>query len=431
MTSLSDHVHAQIYADFAVSHGGNSLGTFRVRLDYDKAPRTCANFIGLATGQRAWVDSTGGVRQGVPYYDGLTFHRLDHTFAIQGGDPSGTGQGGPGYSFLDEFHDDLTHSGRYLLSMGNSETAVGSTEFFAQGLNLNGSQFFITLASNALPELDRKQSVFGEVINDATYPDSRALIDSFTDPSAFPVTNNVPDSPIVIDSVTISGPDLAGFDIHNPALQLPVVEPADANISFDENSQNYSLTWDRKLQSDYYRSTSIDLSTWMNPPLPLATEDNGQILRLASISEQPGWSFTEAKDSQQQLFIRVAEVDYGLMTNAPSDLIANGKILGLVALSGQDLTLVFDGAGGGTWEIAGLNGVMADVSFEDMAPDTGAFDSEMNQGNYLPMGILNCTLVDLQGNSPVLRVVLSFHSPTGGWSANSSFNNQRPFTYIP
>jgi len=148
------------------SHGGSLLGTFRARLEYDKAPRTCANFIGLATGQRAWLDeTTGAIRNGTPYYDGLKFHRLDHDFVIQGGDPRGNGSGGPGYGFQDEFHSSLRHSGRYILSMANS------------GTNTNGSQFFITLEDASF--LDDKHSVFGEVIDDSSYPNSRALIDSF------------------------------------------------------------------------------------------------------------------------------------------------------------------------------------------------------------------------------------------------------------
>src|SRR5688500_12119963 len=73
--------NGQIYADFTVSQGTTPLGTFRARLDYDKAPRTCANFIGLATGKRPWIKvTTGQIMENRPYYDGLTFHRLIHNF---------------------------------------------------------------------------------------------------------------------------------------------------------------------------------------------------------------------------------------------------------------------------------------------------------------------------------------------------------------
>ncbi|MEX0611774.1 MAG: peptidylprolyl isomerase [Pirellulales bacterium] len=112
-------------------------GDIRLKLHDDKAPKTVANFEKLA--------SSG-------FYDGLTFHRVIADFMIQGGCPQGTGTGGPGYIFGDEFHKDLKHSGPGMLSMANS------------GPNSNGSQFFITHI--ATPWLDGKHSVFGQVIDD-------------------------------------------------------------------------------------------------------------------------------------------------------------------------------------------------------------------------------------------------------------------------
>ena len=173
---------AQIYADLTLTQGSTSLGTARVLLYHDKAPRTVANFIGLATGQRNWIDiSTGRVQVGRPFYDGLTFHRLIHNFMIQGGDPLGNGMGGPGYKFQDEFHPTLSHDSEYILSMANS------------GANTNGSQFFITLSTPT--NLDFKHSIFGKVIDDATYPNSRALIDGFKDATAFPPPAKISPSP--------------------------------------------------------------------------------------------------------------------------------------------------------------------------------------------------------------------------------------------
>ena len=112
-----------------------SMGTFKVELFEDKAPRTAQNFISL-------------VNKG--FYNGLIFHRVIDGFMIQGGDPKGNGTGGPGYVIPDEFHKDLKHIGAGILSMANA------------GPNSGGSQFFITL--DATPWLDGKHAIFGKVV---------------------------------------------------------------------------------------------------------------------------------------------------------------------------------------------------------------------------------------------------------------------------
>ncbi|MWV38380.1 peptidylprolyl isomerase [Natrialba sp. INN-245] len=127
-----------------------SEGDIEVELYDERAPRTVDNFVGLATGGKTWTDpETGEEVEGEPLYDDVLFHRIIDGFMIQGGDPTGTGRGGPGYQFDDEFHDDLRHDDAGILSMANS------------GPDTNGSQFFITL--EATPHLDDRHSVFGKV----------------------------------------------------------------------------------------------------------------------------------------------------------------------------------------------------------------------------------------------------------------------------
>jgi peptidyl-prolyl cis-trans isomerase A (cyclophilin A) len=133
------------YAQFTTS-----MGNFTVLLFEQDAPKTVANFVGLAEGTKEWTDPKTGQKVKRPYYDGLIFHRIIDGFMIQGGDPLGAGTGGPGYQFADEFSPKLRHSKEGILSMANS------------GANTNGGQFFITLGPT--PHLDNKHSVFGEVV---------------------------------------------------------------------------------------------------------------------------------------------------------------------------------------------------------------------------------------------------------------------------
>jgi peptidyl-prolyl cis-trans isomerase A (cyclophilin A) len=131
------------------AHFTTSEGDFTVRLFDQEAPGTVGNFVGLAEGTKEWTDPKTRSKVKRPFFDGLVFHRIIDGFMIQGGDPLGTGTGGPGYTFSDEFSPKLRHAKAGILSMANA------------GPNSNGSQFFITLA--ATPWLDNKHSVFGEV----------------------------------------------------------------------------------------------------------------------------------------------------------------------------------------------------------------------------------------------------------------------------
>jgi peptidyl-prolyl cis-trans isomerase A (cyclophilin A) len=127
-----------------------NMGSVVVRLLPDQAPKTVRNFTDLAEGRREWTDPSTGATSKDRLYDGTIFHRVIAGFMIQGGDPLGTGRGGPGFEFGDEFHPDLAFDRPYLMAMANA------------GPGTNGSQFFITTVPT--PHLNGRHTIFGEVI---------------------------------------------------------------------------------------------------------------------------------------------------------------------------------------------------------------------------------------------------------------------------
>ena len=158
-----------------------SQGDIVIRLLEKEAPKTVANFIGLAEGTKEFTDEMTGKKQKKNYYDGLTFHRVIPDFMIQGGCPRGDGRGGPGYTFPDEFHSSLKHSKAGKLSMANA------------GPGTNGSQFFITVA--ATPWLDNKHTIFGEVVEGQDIADKISKVARGA--------QDKPNKPVVLESLTI------------------------------------------------------------------------------------------------------------------------------------------------------------------------------------------------------------------------------------
>jgi peptidyl-prolyl cis-trans isomerase A (cyclophilin A) len=149
---------ADTYATFETSKG-----SIRVRLFPDTAPKTVENFVGLATGSRSWRNPGSGATERRPLYEGTIFHRVIPNFMIQGGDPLGTGRGGPGYQFEDEVGGPHRFDRPGYLAMANA------------GPNTNGSQFFITHAPT--PWLDGKHTIFGEVVQGKEVVDAIATAD--------------------------------------------------------------------------------------------------------------------------------------------------------------------------------------------------------------------------------------------------------------
>ena len=171
---MADDLYATLNTNF---------GPIVIKLFPNHAPKTVRNFVGLAEGSIDWTHPQTGESGQRKLYDGTIFHRVIDGFMIQGGDPIGSGIGGPGYQFADEFHTDLAFSKPYLLAMANA------------GPGTNGSQFFITVGPT--PHLNRKHTIFGEVAD----AESAKVVDAI---AQTPVgRGDKPKQDVVIESITI------------------------------------------------------------------------------------------------------------------------------------------------------------------------------------------------------------------------------------
>src|SRR3954462_9022924 len=177
-TTTGVPVAETLYATLHTNHG-----PIRLQLFPDHAPATVRNFVELAEGTKDYEDPRTGQKGSGPYYDGTISHRVISGFMIQLGDPTGTGRGGPGYQFADEFHPELSFDRPYLLAMANA------------GPGTNGSQFFITVAPT--PHLNRRHTIFGQVADEA----SAKVVDSIATTKTGPGDRPVED--VVVERVEI------------------------------------------------------------------------------------------------------------------------------------------------------------------------------------------------------------------------------------
>ncbi|KAB1655347.1 peptidylprolyl isomerase [Pseudoclavibacter chungangensis] len=162
-------------------------GPIKLELYGNHAPKTVKTITGLATGELEWTDPATGEKRNDPFYDGVVFHRIIPGFMLQGGDPTGTGAGGPGFTFDDEIHPELTFQEPYVLAMANAGKHLGR--------GTNGSQFFIT--TDPTPWLQGKHTIFGHVADEA----SKAVVDEI---AKVPTDGrDRPAEDVVIESFTV------------------------------------------------------------------------------------------------------------------------------------------------------------------------------------------------------------------------------------
>jgi len=305
-----------IFADF-----NTSLGSFTCRLDHIAAPKTVASFIGLATGERAWLDKRSGQVRTDRFLDGLVFHRVIAGFMVQSGSPKGDGSDGPGYAFPDEFNPGLRHDGPGVLSMANSGPAS------------NGSQFFITVTNT--PWLDDRHTVFGRVTSGLTVVQaiSQVATDKNTDK---PLTD------VILERVTIRRVGAAAHAFDPETQNLPVVSQVPLGIRLGEDAVVLAFT--ASLFAEHCLRSSSDLLVWTNVTLgiDLVAPALGEVQRATSAPVQ---------------FYSLARVQYPATTFAPRTVHDRTLVLSLSAGLGT-LTIRFDSAGGGTYDHNGSPGLL-------------------------------------------------------------------------
>jgi peptidyl-prolyl cis-trans isomerase A (cyclophilin A) len=317
-----------IFADFTTS-----MGSFTCRLEYAIAPKTVANFVGLATGERAWLDLSSGRVRTDGFYDGVTFHRVIAGFMSQSGSPNGQGTDGPGFAFADEFSASLRHDGFGVLSMANS------------GPDSNGSQFFITAA--ATPWLNDLHTVFGRVVGGSNVV--HAINNVATGTGEKPLTN------VVIHNIGIRrvGAAAQDFDIH--AQHLPVV--TDLPLQVARAGTNVHLNFFNRVYADNRVYSSTNLAHWTGSDLGIevAVPTSNSVTRSGVAPAQ---------------FFRVAQIQYASSTFAPRNVLSRTMVLNFHGGSGI-ITINFDAVEGGsyTWSL-GVPGTVTDYVWKQ-APYNG------------------------------------------------------------
>ncbi|MEI8043342.1 MAG: peptidylprolyl isomerase [Verrucomicrobiota bacterium] len=296
-----------IFADFTTS-----MGSFTCQLDYTNAPATVANFIGLATGQRAWLDLPTGRARTNAFYNGLTFHRVIAGFMSQGGSPNGTGSDGPGYVFPDEFSPQLVFDRFGVLAMANS------------GTNSDGSQFFITVAPFASG--NNTYSIFGQVVSGSNVV--YAINHVTTGANDKPLTN------VVMQQVAIRRLGAAAQAFNINAQSLPVVTNLPLRISLGEGQ--VTLAFSNRAYADNRLYSSTNLVSWTPGSLgiEIAAPSSNTVVRT---------------NSEPRRFFSLAQVQYASCTFAPKALSSRTLALVLTVGGSGTITIAFDAVGGGTF----------------------------------------------------------------------------------
>jgi len=326
-----------IYAEF-----NTSMGSYTCALYYAYAPKAVANFIGLATGQRAWLDSWAGMAKTNAFYNGLIFHRVITNFVIQTGSPTGTGNGGPGYSFVDEFTNNLRFDGFGVLAMANS------------GPDSNGSQFFVTTSNT--PSLNDVHTIFGRLYGGSNVV--HAINHVATDSQNRPLAN------VYLNSVNIRriGSAANNFDLN--AQGLPLV--TNLNLKISKGGANVSLAFSNSLNVENRLFSSTNLAGWSGSTLgvEISAPVTNTIFRNAGLPRE---------------FFRLAQVRYPPTLFVPRNVLNKTLTMNFSAGNGT-FVINFNNAGGGTYTWTG--GSSGAINLYDWTQDS-------YRGRFRPIWLQN------------------------------------------
>ncbi len=341
-----------IFATFTMTHGGRPMGSFTCQLFYDKAPKAVANFMSLAEGTRAWIDTTNGNIVSRSLYNGLKCHRIIPGFMIQGGDPLGTGAGGPGYKFVDEFNPDLRHDHLGVLSMANS------------GVATNGSQFFVTVSEPA--HLNDVHTIFGHVVSGyETVVQPLSVVTT--------VTGDKPVEDVLIQSVTIERLGAAALAYDPLAQGLPTCEWQPVRLELGAGDTNL-LKWTDPAHVSYQLFGSADLKTWKSQTFSFYS---GQAGGEAESLDTVGFPASTDKNYFFHL-ARVVYQPFAPVTPPLKKLTLTGTTRGITS------TLVFTSATGGDQTVIypsqGVNqsSLLSNVAWNLTQFDTAAMTSDFS-----------------------------------------------------
>ncbi|MFW2479560.1 MAG: peptidylprolyl isomerase [Lentimonas sp.] len=359
-----------------------TAGTFYARLEFELAPMTVANFVGLAEGSRPWIDNNTGAISNAPYYDGLLIPRAEAGFVIQMGSPTNTLSGGPGYSFCDEFHYGLSHSTAGVLSMANS------------GADTNGSQFFITLAATTF--LDDKHSVFGLIVEG---------LDIVT------AIGNLPISSVTIQQISILRIGTAATAFDPTQWGLPVARDVGIHqISVNTSPESVLLDFDRTPFTEFVVHHSSDLETW-------AQFDDASFTQLDAATPETA-DLTSVSTGENKHFYRATAVTYDPVPASANGLTINLNFLS--SLASETLTLVLTDEPRGSTDYTNPVG---NYTLNDIT--TGAIGAYL-WGQSLQRGQIGVALEDIG----LIYFNLKFNADGSGvFTGDGIFGSDGPFPY--